>query len=169
MELRLQGPSEMSWGNWELTGGLKGHSLPTVSSTVWSIRQVLDSWSCVLATGCRHLCAPEDTNPHKNVPMWQRGQRIAPEAHLACALHTCTPTEHPGATPGPIALRGGPALSKAQDPASPPRILRFPWQLVREQVRQTVAEALQVWSDVTPLTFTEVHEGHADIMIDFTR
>ncbi|XP_005670966.1 stromelysin-3 isoform X2 [Sus scrofa] len=49
------------------------------------------------------------------------------------------------------------------------RILRFPWQLVREQVRQTVAEALQVWSDVTPLTFTEVHEGHADIMIDFTR
>ncbi|XP_070331753.1 stromelysin-3 isoform X2 [Odocoileus virginianus] len=49
------------------------------------------------------------------------------------------------------------------------RILRFPWQLLREQVRQAVAEALQVWSDVTPLTFTEVHEGHADIVIDFTR
>ncbi|XP_060050728.1 stromelysin-3 isoform X2 [Erinaceus europaeus] len=49
------------------------------------------------------------------------------------------------------------------------RILRFPWQLVREQVRQTVAEALQVWSEVTPLTFTEVLEGRADIMIDFTR
>ncbi|DAA20465.1 TPA: matrix metallopeptidase 11-like [Bos taurus] len=49
------------------------------------------------------------------------------------------------------------------------RILRFPWQLLREQVRQTVAEALQVWSDVTPLTFTEVHEGRADIVIDFTR
>ncbi|XP_004607502.2 stromelysin-3 [Sorex araneus] len=49
------------------------------------------------------------------------------------------------------------------------RILRFPWQLVREQVRQTIAEALKVWSDVTPLTFTEVQEGHADIMIDFTR
>ncbi|ELW72600.1 Stromelysin-3 [Tupaia chinensis] len=49
------------------------------------------------------------------------------------------------------------------------RILRFPWQLVREQVRQTVAEALRVWSEVTPLTFTEVHEGRADIMIDFTR
>ncbi|XP_042639356.1 stromelysin-3 [Orycteropus afer afer] len=49
------------------------------------------------------------------------------------------------------------------------RILRFPWQLVQGQVRQTVAEALQVWSEVTPLTFTEVHEGRADIMIDFTR
>lgn len=32
-----------------------------------------------------------------------------------------------------------------------------------------MAEALKVWSEVTPLTFTEVHEGHADIMIDFTR
>ncbi|KAM6155199.1 stromelysin-3-like [Rhynchocyon petersi] len=49
------------------------------------------------------------------------------------------------------------------------RILRFPWQLVPQQVRQTMAEALQVWSKVTPLTFTEVQEGRADIMIDFTR
>ncbi|PNJ84609.1 MMP11 isoform 7 [Pongo abelii] len=49
------------------------------------------------------------------------------------------------------------------------RILRFPWQLVQEQVQQMMAEALKVWSDVTPLTFTEVHEGRADIMIDFAR
>ncbi|XP_023618954.1 stromelysin-3 [Myotis lucifugus] len=49
------------------------------------------------------------------------------------------------------------------------RILRYPWQLVREQVQRTMAEALKLWSEVTPLTFTEVHEGRADIMIDFTR
>ncbi|XP_051829375.1 stromelysin-3 [Antechinus flavipes] len=49
------------------------------------------------------------------------------------------------------------------------RILRFPWQLLKEQVRQMMAEALGVWSSVTPLTFTEVREGRADIMIDFTR
>lgn len=63
-------------------------------------------------------------------------------------------------------------MSQTQAPLTAPvlpRILRFPWQLLREQVRQTVAEALQVWSDVTPLTFTEVHEGRADIVIDFTR
>ncbi|XP_027701514.1 stromelysin-3-like [Vombatus ursinus] len=49
------------------------------------------------------------------------------------------------------------------------RIMRFPWQLVKEQVQQMMAEALRVWSNVTPLTFTEVQEGRADIMIDFTR
>uniref|UniRef100_A0A5F8GQZ2 Stromelysin-3 n=1 Tax=Monodelphis domestica TaxID=13616 RepID=A0A5F8GQZ2_MONDO len=49
------------------------------------------------------------------------------------------------------------------------RILRFPWQLVKEQVQEMMAEALRVWSKVTPLTFTEVRAGRADIMIDFTR
>lgn len=72
----------------------------------------------------------------------------------------------------PQSIREAPNKTWTLPPAFSPfpvRILRFPWQLVREQVRQTVAEALQVWSEVTPLTFTEVHEGRADIMIDFTR
>nr|XP_009685670.1 PREDICTED: stromelysin-3 [Struthio camelus australis] len=51
----------------------------------------------------------------------------------------------------------------------PFRIIRFPWQLVKAKVRRTIEEALKVWSDVTPLTFTEVQEGRADIVIDFTR
>lgn len=51
----------------------------------------------------------------------------------------------------------------------PFRIIRFPWQLVKTKVRRTIEEALKVWSDVTPLTFTEVQEGRADIVIDFTR
>uniref|UniRef100_A0A8C2TBL2 Matrix metallopeptidase 11 n=1 Tax=Coturnix japonica TaxID=93934 RepID=A0A8C2TBL2_COTJA len=49
------------------------------------------------------------------------------------------------------------------------KIIRFPWQLVKTKVRRTIEEALKVWSDVTPLTFTEVQEGRADIVIDFTR
>lgn len=51
----------------------------------------------------------------------------------------------------------------------PARIVRFPWQMGEEKVRRIFREALKIWSDVTPLTFTEVHSGKADIRIDFTR
>lgn len=51
----------------------------------------------------------------------------------------------------------------------PGRIVRFPWQMGEEKVRRIFREALKIWSDVTPLTFTEVHSGKADIRIDFTR
>ncbi|TRZ02207.1 hypothetical protein DNTS_030437 [Danionella cerebrum] len=46
---------------------------------------------------------------------------------------------------------------------------RFPWQMNEEKVRRIFKEALKVWSDVTPLTFTEVINKEADIIIDFTR
>ncbi|KAL4609571.1 stromelysin-3-like [Arapaima gigas] len=49
------------------------------------------------------------------------------------------------------------------------KIMRFPWQMSKDKVRRALQEALRVWSDVTPLTFTEVHNGRADIIIDFTR
>ncbi|KAM9822801.1 stromelysin-3 [Syngnathus typhle] len=49
------------------------------------------------------------------------------------------------------------------------RIVRFPWQMDEEQVRRVFREALKIWSDVTPLTFTETHVGKADIRIDFAR
>ncbi|XP_061119564.1 stromelysin-3-like [Conger conger] len=49
------------------------------------------------------------------------------------------------------------------------KIVRFPWQMSKEKVRSILHQANQVWSDVTPLTFTEVNYGRADIIIDFTR
>ncbi|KAF5903012.1 stromelysin-3-like, partial [Clarias magur] len=49
------------------------------------------------------------------------------------------------------------------------RILRKPWQMTLEKVREVFRDAVEVWSHVTPLTFTEVHGGHADITIDFVR
>ncbi|XP_063310561.1 stromelysin-3 [Pelobates fuscus] len=49
------------------------------------------------------------------------------------------------------------------------KIIRFPWQLSKVKVRRTIAEALRVWSEVTPLNFTEVRDGRSDIIIDFTR
>uniref|UniRef100_A0A3Q2R193 Stromelysin-3 n=1 Tax=Fundulus heteroclitus TaxID=8078 RepID=A0A3Q2R193_FUNHE len=48
------------------------------------------------------------------------------------------------------------------------KIVRFPWQMDEEKVRQVFAEAVKIWSDVTPLTFTEVRRGAADIRIDFS-
>ncbi|XP_062867879.1 stromelysin-3 [Trichomycterus rosablanca] len=49
------------------------------------------------------------------------------------------------------------------------KIVRTPWQMSLAKVRQVFQEALQVWSDITPLTFTEVTSGRADIIIDFVR
>ncbi|XP_039859488.1 stromelysin-3-like [Simochromis diagramma] len=47
------------------------------------------------------------------------------------------------------------------------RIDGFPWQFGEERVRGVFRDAAKIWSDVTPLTFTEVRNGHADIRIDF--
>uniref|UniRef100_A0A3Q0RR59 Matrix metallopeptidase 11 n=1 Tax=Amphilophus citrinellus TaxID=61819 RepID=A0A3Q0RR59_AMPCI len=49
------------------------------------------------------------------------------------------------------------------------RIDGFPWQLGEERVRRVFRDAAKLWSDVTPLTFTETRNGHADIRIDFRR
>uniref|UniRef100_A0A673GAF1 Peptidase metallopeptidase domain-containing protein n=1 Tax=Sinocyclocheilus rhinocerous TaxID=307959 RepID=A0A673GAF1_9TELE len=49
------------------------------------------------------------------------------------------------------------------------KIQRFPWQMREDKVRRVLQEALKVWSDVTPLTFTEVISQEADIVIDFAR
>ncbi|XP_050972497.1 stromelysin-3 [Labeo rohita] len=47
------------------------------------------------------------------------------------------------------------------------KIQSFPWQMSKDKVRQVFQEALKIWSDVTPLTFTEVVNEEADIIIDF--
>ncbi|XP_067087049.1 stromelysin-3 [Osmerus mordax] len=49
------------------------------------------------------------------------------------------------------------------------KIVRYPWQMSEDKVRRVLQEALRVWSEVTPLTFTEVPSGKTDIVIDFTR
>ncbi|KAM3874198.1 stromelysin-3-like [Diretmus argenteus] len=49
------------------------------------------------------------------------------------------------------------------------KIMRFPWQMTKDKVRHILREASSVWSEVTPLRFTEVLTGKADIIIDFSR
>ena len=47
------------------------------------------------------------------------------------------------------------------------RIIGYTPDLDPETVDDAFARALQVWSDVTPLRFTRIHDGEADIMINF--
>ena len=49
------------------------------------------------------------------------------------------------------------------------RILNYTPDLSRDQQRQAIANALQVWADQTPLNFREVTRGSADIVIQFAR
>uniref|UniRef100_A0A3Q1KF48 Collagenase 3 n=1 Tax=Anabas testudineus TaxID=64144 RepID=A0A3Q1KF48_ANATE len=47
------------------------------------------------------------------------------------------------------------------------RILNYTPDLKKADVDRAIRNALNVWADVTPLTFKKLHEGIADIMISF--
>uniref|UniRef100_A0A8C9VTV2 Collagenase 3 n=1 Tax=Scleropages formosus TaxID=113540 RepID=A0A8C9VTV2_SCLFO len=49
------------------------------------------------------------------------------------------------------------------------RIVNYTPDLDKSDVDRAVHNALNVWSDVTPLIFKKLHEGNADIMISFGR
>lgn len=49
------------------------------------------------------------------------------------------------------------------------RIENYTPDLSREDVDRAIEKAFQLWSNVSPLTFTKVSEGQADIMISFVR
>ncbi|XP_076969235.1 stromelysin-1-like [Tamandua tetradactyla] len=47
------------------------------------------------------------------------------------------------------------------------RIVKYTLDLPREAIDSAIEKALKVWEEVTPLTFSRVNEGEADIMISF--
>ncbi|KAL2806991.1 stromelysin-2 preproprotein [Daubentonia madagascariensis] len=47
------------------------------------------------------------------------------------------------------------------------RIVNYTTDLPRDAVDSAIKKALKVWEEVTPLTFSRMHEGEADIMISF--
>lgn len=47
------------------------------------------------------------------------------------------------------------------------RILNYTPDLKKADVDRAIRNALNVWTDVTPLTFKKLHSGIADIMISF--
>ncbi|KAF7663046.1 hypothetical protein LDENG_00219990 [Lucifuga dentata] len=49
------------------------------------------------------------------------------------------------------------------------RIVNYTQNLARSEVDDSIEKALKVWADVTPLRFTRIYNGTADIMISFHR
>jgi hypothetical protein len=49
------------------------------------------------------------------------------------------------------------------------RIENYTPDLSKADVDHAIEKAFQLWSNVSPLTFTKVFEGQADIMISFAR
>ncbi|ELW64937.1 stromelysin-1 [Tupaia chinensis] len=47
------------------------------------------------------------------------------------------------------------------------RIVNYTPDLPRDAVDSAIEKALKIWEEVTPLTFSKIHEGEADIMISF--
>ena len=45
--------------------------------------------------------------------------------------------------------------------------MNYTKDLPRDAVDSAIAKALTVWEEVTPLTFSRIYEGEADIMIIF--
>lgn len=49
------------------------------------------------------------------------------------------------------------------------RIVNYTPDLTKAEVEKAFRKAFKVWSDVTPLNFTRIRSGTADIMISFGR
>ncbi|XP_055367827.1 stromelysin-3 isoform X2 [Betta splendens] len=116
----------------------------------------------------------QEVETRREVSEKKKAKELVKEAALSSAPHTwtrprCGVPDYPAQTKRQrqrrFVLYGG----RMDRTDLTYRIIRFPWQMGRDQVRRVFGEALKIWSDVTPLTFTEVHGGKADIRIDFTR
>lgn len=74
----------------------------------------------------------------------------------------------PHRTPGAGSLlRHEPGPGSADPPPLPGRVMNYSPDLDRAVIDDAFKRAFQVWSDVTPLTFTQIYSGEADIMIMF--
>lgn len=74
----------------------------------------------------------------------------------------------PGDTPGAGSLLRHELGPGSADPPLPPRrVMNYSPDLDREVIDDAFKRAFKVWSDVTPLTFTQIYSGEADIMIMF--
>lgn len=94
-------------------------------------------------------CLGTDTHSHIRTHV--------PPAHTFVHSHSCTHTH--------ICTHA--YTLTCISPAS--RIIGYTPDLDPETVDDAFSRAFQVWSDVTPLRFSRIHDGEADIMINFGR
>lgn len=94
---------------------------------------------------------------------------LRPAALPGCAvlLSPAGPGHVPAVCPGQ-----GPSCHTARHPAVlsrslPRRVMNYSPDLDRAVIDDAFKRAFKVWSDVTPLTFTQIYSGEADIMIMF--
>lgn len=137
----------------------KGHPETGSEDIGWSGQAVLPG-SCA-----QHAHAQTCTGRHAHVHALPHLSHAYAHTHSLTSVHTCTRScthtvayTHTGTRAYTLTCIS---------PAS--RIIGYTPDLDPETVDDAFSRAFQVWSDVTPLRFSRIHDGEADIMINFGR
>lgn len=124
------------------------------------------SGQAVLPGSCaQHAHAQTCTGRHAHVHTLPHLSHAYAHIHSLTSVHTCT---HSCTHTVAYTHTGTRAYTlTCISPAS--RIIGYTPDLDPETVDDAFSRAFQVWSDVTPLRFSRIHDGEADIMINFGR
>lgn len=146
---------------WKLKAFWVGCSPSKLCSTRAHIRLPVHTRSCTLIRAGRNLCTPYTPKLHMCTHI-----RTHPWSHTQLHAHTWACTSML------VWLCTLPLLCAHRHIPMhfhPCRIIGYTPDLDPETVDDAFARAFQVWSDVTPLRFSRIHDGEADIMINFGR
>lgn len=137
-------------------------SLPAMPQCCWH------SWVSARPEPSQHSGSICSLAPGRASEPWpQGGGRL-----LCLAVPVLLSTHRVGACPHHAPGAGSllqPELGHGSaDPTPPPdRVMNYSPDLDRAVIDDAFKRAFKVWSDVTPLTFTQIYSGEADIMIMF--
>lgn len=137
-------------------------SPPTVPRCCWH------SWVLVRPGPSWHsssICSP--TPGRASEPQPEGGGRLLCPA-MPVVLSPPGVGAYPRCVPGAGSLLQHELGPGSADPPPPPRrVMNYSPDLDRAVIDDAFKRAFKVWSDVTPLTFTQIYSGEADIMIMF--
>lgn len=126
---------------------------------------------------CQHSWVSAQPGPSQHSssicsPVPGRASEPQPEGGRPCQPALLSPPRagaHPHRVPGAGSLLCHEQGHSSADPAPPVpgRVMNYSPDLDRAIIDDAFKRAFKVWSDVTPLTFTQIYSGEADIMIMF--